>query len=167
MHQPGSFRRAASNDWHRIWPVFSEVVASGDTYMFPPDISEADARAAWLLVDQQRAATFCAEIDGQVVGTAIVKPNATGLGDHVANGAWMVSASARGRGVGRRFAEYVIDHARAAGYMGMQFNAVVSTNANAIALWKSLGFSIVGTVPGAFRHAVHGRVPIHIMYREL
>lgn len=147
--------------------MFREVVARGDTYMFPPDISEADARASWMLIDKPRSATFCAVLDGRVVGTAIVKPNATGLGDHVANGAWMMSASARGRGVGRRFAEHVIDHARSAGFTGMQFNAVVSTNANAIALWKSLGFAIVGTVPRAFRHAVQGRVPIHIMYRDL
>ena len=31
----------------------------------------------------------------------------------------------------------------------MQFNAVVATNARAIALWESLGFTIVGTVPRA------------------
>jgi len=53
------------------------------------------------------------------------------------------------------------------GYHGMQFNAVVSTNTRAIGLWRSLGFDIVGTVPGAFRHAVHGPVDLHIMYREL
>jgi hypothetical protein len=54
-----------------------------------------------------------------------------------------------------------------AGYRSMQFNAAVSTNIRAIGLWRSLGFDIVGTVPGAFRHPVHGPVDLHIMYREL
>ena len=49
----------------------------------------------------------------------------------------------------------------------MQFNAVVSTNVRAIALWQRLGFRIVGTVPKAFRHRELGDVDIHIMHRAL
>jgi ribosomal protein S18 acetylase RimI-like enzyme len=49
----------------------------------------------------------------------------------------------------------------------MQFNAVVATNHAAIDLYQRLGFTIVGTVPGAFAHPTHGRVGLHIMYREL
>jgi len=49
----------------------------------------------------------------------------------------------------------------------MQFNAVVSTNRGAIALWQRCGFSIVGTVPLAFRHAREGLVDIHVMHRLL
>ena len=59
-----------------------------------------------------------------------------------------------------------MDEARRFGYCGMQFNTVVATNARAIALWESLGFTVVGTVPGAFRHAVEGFVSVHIMYRD-
>jgi len=78
----------------------------------------------------------------------------------------MVASDHRGHGVERRFAEYVIDQARERGYLGMQFN-VVATNTGAIALWESLGFEIVGTVPDAFRHSSAGLVPIHVMYRKL
>jgi ribosomal protein S18 acetylase RimI-like enzyme len=49
----------------------------------------------------------------------------------------------------------------------MQFNAVVSTNHRAIALWQRLGFSIVGTIPKAFRHLELGLVNLHIMHRFL
>jgi hypothetical protein len=49
----------------------------------------------------------------------------------------------------------------------MQFNAVVETNEATIALWRALGFEIVGTVPGAFEHATHGRVGLHVMHRAL
>ena len=34
------------------------------------------------------------------------------------------------------------------GFRGIQFNAVVETNVAAVRLWESLGFEIVGTVPG-------------------
>ena len=61
----------------------------------------------------------------------------------------------------------MIDEARRLSYLGMQFNAVVATNVRAIALWESLGFTIVGTVPRAFRHPVEGLVSVQIMYRDL
>jgi ribosomal protein S18 acetylase RimI-like enzyme len=49
----------------------------------------------------------------------------------------------------------------------MQFNFVVSTNKRAIALWQSLGFEIVGRLPGAFHHPTHGVVDAFVMYRSL
>lgn len=144
-----------------------EVIASGETYMFPREMGEAAACEAWLFDGSDRRYTFCARLDGEVVGTAILKPNAMGPGDHVANAAWMMASSARGRGVGRAFAEHVIAFAHEAGFIDMQFNAVVSTNVGAIKLWESLGFEIVGTVAGAFRHPSQGAVAIHIMHRRL
>ena len=61
----------------------------------------------------------------------------------------------------------MIAWARADGFRAIQFNAVVETNAPAVALWRSLGFRIVGTVPEAFAHPVHGYVGLHVMHREL
>jgi ribosomal protein S18 acetylase RimI-like enzyme len=69
--------------------------------------------------------------------------------------------------VGRALATYVVDWHRQQGYRGIQFNAVVETNTAAVALWQSLGFTIVGTVPGAFRHPVHGYVGLHVMHLPL
>jgi hypothetical protein len=34
-------------------------------------------------------------------------------------------------------------------------------------LWQSLGFEIVGTVPGAFDHPTEGYVGLHVMYLDL
>jgi L-amino acid N-acyltransferase YncA len=161
------FSMATNHDWPAIWEVFREVVASGDTYMFSPAINEADARTAWMPDGTPRRVTYVAWLDGVIMGTALLKPNANGLGDHVANAGWMVAPTASGGGVGRRFAQYVLDEARGMGFRAMQFNAVVATNKRAIGLWKSMGFEIVGTVPDAFRHATHGLTAIHIMYRTL
>ena len=49
----------------------------------------------------------------------------------------------------------------------MQFNAVVETNVAAVALWRSLGFEVIGTVPEAFDHRTDGLVGMHVMYRRL
>jgi hypothetical protein len=44
---------------------------------------------------------------------------------------------------------------------------VVGSNHAAVEIYERLGFSIVGTVPGALVHPTLGRVGLHIMHREL
>lgn len=167
MSSEVTFRDATEADWPGVWRVFRRVVATGDTYAFPPDTSEPDARAAWWHLDDGRTVTFVADRAGEIVGTALLKPNLPGLGDHVANAGWMIDPDAAGRGLGRAFAHHVIDAARERGFEAMQFNAVVASNARAIALWRSLGFEIVGTIPRGFRHARHGPTDLHVMFRTL
>jgi GNAT superfamily N-acetyltransferase len=79
----------------------------------------------------------------------------------------MVDPAHQGRGVGRALGDYVVTWARGAGYLSMQFNAVVETNTAAVALWTSLGFEILGTVPEAFNHPTHGLVGLHVMFQRL
>ena len=111
--------------------------------------------------------TFVA-VDGEVVlGSAKSGPNRPGRGSHVSTASFMVDPAASGRGVGRALAEHVLAWAKEQGYRSMQFNAVVETNTAAVALWKSLGFEVIGTVPQAFRSATHGDVGLHVMYRDL
>jgi len=64
-------------------------------------------------------------------------------------------------------AEHSLSEARRLGFRAMQFNFVVSTNASAIHLWQQLGFKIVGTLPGAFRHSKLGYVDVYVMFRSL
>ena len=63
--------------------------------------------------------------------------------------------------------EWALEWAREQGYAAMQFNAVVETNTAAVALWRDLGFTVVGTVPEAFDSATHGLVGLHVMHRYL
>jgi len=79
----------------------------------------------------------------------------------------MVASNAQGSGVGRAMAEHCLSEARRMGFRAMQFNFVVSTNTPAIYLWKQLGFEIIGTLPGAFRHPEKGYVDVYIMFRSL
>jgi GNAT superfamily N-acetyltransferase len=158
-------REARAGDWAEIWPFLSEVVAAGETYCWPRDSSEADARTWWMAKPGGRV--FVAVDGGRVLGTAELHPNQPAAGAHVANAGFMVAPHAAGRGIGRALATHVLAQAGNAGFGAMQFNAVVETNTNAVGLWQSLGFSILATVPGAFRHPVHGPVGLHLMHRFL
>jgi ribosomal protein S18 acetylase RimI-like enzyme len=64
-------------------------------------------------------------------------------------------------------AEHCLAEARRLGFRAMQFNYVVSTNEGALRLWKQLGFDIVGTLPGAFRHPQLGFVDVYVMSKDL
>ena len=157
-------RPATDADHDAIWKIFHEIVAAGDTYAFDPKMSREEALAYWF---RSSTRTYVAEEDGGVVGTYILRPNQSGPGSHVANAAFMVARDAEGAGVGRRMAEHCLTEARRMGFRAMQFNFVVSTNTRAIHLWDQLGFKIVGTLPGAFRHPEKGYVDVYVMYRSL
>jgi GNAT superfamily N-acetyltransferase len=94
-------------------------------------------------------------------------PNRPGRGAYIATGSFMVGPAAAGRGVGRRLGEHVVEWAHEQGFRGIQFNAVVETNQPAVRLWQSLGFVVIGTVPGAFRHPELGYVGLHVMFLDL
>jgi len=152
-------------DWSAIWPIFRDVVSARDTYAYDPAWSKAEAHDVWVMTEPGSTVVACA--GHEVLGTAQMGPNRPGPGSHVATASFMVAAGHRGRGVGRLLGEYVVDWARARGYHAIQFNAVVESNEPAIALWKSLGFAIIGTVPEAFEHPEHGLVGLHVMYLKL
>lgn len=157
-------RAATEADSDAIWNIFHEIVAAGDTYAFDPRMSRDDALAYWFRPDTH---TYVAEIEGRVVGTYILRANQPSAGSHVANAAFMIAHDARGLGIGRSMAEHCLAEARRLGFRAMQFNFVVSTNEGAVRLWKQLGFKIVGTLPGAFRHPKLGYVDVYVMFRSL
>jgi ribosomal protein S18 acetylase RimI-like enzyme len=111
--------------------------------------------------------TFVAEEDGQVLGTYYLKTNQAGPGEHVCNCGYMVSSSARGRGLATAMCQHSQKIAKALGYKAMQFNFVASTNERAVKLWAKLGFATVGRLPKAFRHPAHGYVDALVMYKWL
>lgn len=157
-------REASSADWPAIWAIIAAVVAPGTTYTLEPEVSEQDARTYWM---GEGLTAYVAIHAGQVVGTYAMRANQRGLGSHVANAGFMVRPDAEGQGIGAAMGNHALAQARARGFLAIQFNCVVSTNQRAIRLWESLGFSVVGTVPRAFRHPSQGLVDIHVMHRFL
>ncbi len=160
-----SIRPAMAADWPQIWPFWREIAEAGETYTYPPDLTSERARDLWLY--EPPGQTVVLVEDDEVLGSATMGPNRPGRGAHVGTASFMVSPAARGRGVGRRLAEYVVGWHREQGYRGIQFNAVVETNTAAVHLWQTLGFEIIGTVPEAFDSRTHGLVGLHVMYLAL
>ena len=159
-------RDASDDDWDAIWPFFRDVVQAGETYAYDPGTSYDAGRALWMETPPSRTAV-AVDDDGTVLGSSKMGPNRPGPGAHIGTASFMVSPAARGRGVGRALAEDMVRWHREQGFHGIQFNAVVETNTSAVRLWQALGFTIVGTVPDAFRHPVHGLVGLHVMYLPL
>jgi ribosomal protein S18 acetylase RimI-like enzyme len=159
-----NIRPAVAGDFDAMWEIFRAVVAGGDTYPFAPGTPRADAHAYWLAPN---AATWVIEADGKVVGMYKLVANQPGLGSHIANASFMVDPAFGGKGAGKAMGLHCLEEARRRGYRAMQFNFVVSTNTRAVALWRSLGFAIVGTLPGAFMHKELGYVDAYVMYRPL
>lgn len=157
-------RESTSDDFEKIWPIFHEVVAAGDTYAYDRDTSKAEAYRQWI---EKPEKTFVAVEDGKVLGTYYIKTNHPGPGSHVCNCGYMVSGDARGRGLATAMCEHSQAMALEMGFKAMQFNLVVETNEGAARLWKKLGFKIVGTIPRAFDHAELGYVGAYVMFKWL
>lgn len=159
-----NIRQATAVDAKAVAAIILPTIRKGATYSLDPNMSETDALAYWMGPDKE---TFVAEEDGLILGTYYMRPNQSGGGRHVCNCGYMTGAAATGRGVARRMCQHSLEHARARGYRAMQFNFVVSTNERAVGLWQSLGFDIVGRLPGAFRHPAEGYVDALVMYQSL
>ena len=157
-------RKADARDAQGITEIIVPVIREGQTYTIDRDMNDSDALMYWTGPDKE---TFVAEEGGVILGTYYMRPNQSGGGRHVCNCGYMTHASATGRGVARRMCEHSLRHAVARGFRAMQFNFVVSTNERAVRLWQSLGFAIVGRLPEAFEHPVHGYVDALVMHRRL
>lgn len=153
-------------DWPAVWGLLRPVFRAGETYAVDRDIGEAAGRGLWTGAGKW---TFVAldPSSGEVLGTYYGKANHPGAGAHVANCGYVVGEAARGRGVASAMCRHSLAEARRRGHRAMQFNLVAASNQGAVRLWQRLGFAIVGTLPGAFAHPVHGDVDAHVMFQSL
>ncbi|MFI0941556.1 GNAT family N-acetyltransferase [Streptomyces sp. NPDC021020] len=159
-------REATDQDWPAVWPFFRRIITEGETFTYPPDLTSEQAREWWMLAEPFRT-VVAVDDEGRVVGSAKMNRNHMGNGSHIASASYMVDPAHQGKGVGRALCSYSVEWARDAGYRAMQFNAVVASNTPAVALYRSLGFEVVGTLPEGFRHPKLGYVGLHIMHRPL
>jgi ribosomal protein S18 acetylase RimI-like enzyme len=159
-----AIRPAVAADWEQMWAIFQAVVSTGTTYVFAPDTSYEDARTYFM---GPGIASWVAEDGARIAGMYKLIPNRRDLGSHVANASFMVDPRSQGCHIGEALGRHCLREAKRAGYGAIQFNFVVSTNTAAVALWRKIGFEIVGTLPKAFRHRELGLVDAYVMYRFL
>jgi ribosomal protein S18 acetylase RimI-like enzyme len=156
-------RPATREDASAMLGLLQAVCREGSALPFTDGIDADMIDHIWL---QAKGCVLACD-NGEVLGMYRYGPAMPGRGSHIATATFLVSEIARGRGVGRVLVGHCLQSARAAGFRAMQFNQVLSSNQPALALYRSMGFVVIGTVPKAFDHIVHGYVDAHIMYREL
>jgi ribosomal protein S18 acetylase RimI-like enzyme len=160
-----AIRQIGPGDWRETWKIIEPVFRAGDTYSFPTDITEQQAREIW--IEHPKAAYVAVDDAGHLLGTYTLKANQPGQGGHVCNCGYIVADLARGRGVASALCAHSQVEAMRLGFRAMQYNLVVSTNESAVRLWQKHGFEIVGTLPGAFLHPKKGYVDAYVMYKQL
>lgn len=186
-------RAFEEGDWPQVWAILRDVISTGDTYPYPPDSSERSMYETWIAaptgtfvaVEGVASQPPCAEgsqpasaVGGgddprhqaspaPILGFYMIKPNQPGLASHVCNCGYVVGQRARGRGVAAQMCRDSQERAVRMGFRAMQFNLVVATNERAVRLWQRLGYSVVGRLPGAFKHATLGYVDALIMFKQL
>lgn len=159
-----NIRKATKKELDLVLQLFRQVISQKVFYPYDESTTEEVLRTNWI---NTKYLINVAEVDGRIAGAYIVKPNQPGWGSHVANASYMVDGHFRGRGIGRKLTEHSLLAAKEAGYRAMQFNIVVSTNHNAVHLWKEYGFEIIGTIPEGFLHHELGYVDAYIFYKKL
>ena len=157
-------RATTDDDRAALWAILEPIIRAGETFALPLEMSRRQALDYWL---ESTHEVFVAEADGEVVGSYFMRANCYGGGAHVANCGYMSASGAWGRGVGTAMCEHSLDHAKRRGFISMQFNFVVSSNAPAVRLWTRHGFAIVGQLPRAFLHPADGYVDVFVMFRDL
>lgn len=156
-------RRAERSDLDAMWAAFQPLLASGDAFPFGQNFEKATFELHWF----SSHPAYVAETGGELVGMYKMGANYPDHGAHVSSATYAVAVHAQGKGIGRALVEHSLAQARSEGFLAMQFNYVVSTNAAAMTLYRKLGFSIAGTLPQAFRHSELGLVDAYVLHRFL
>lgn len=128
--------------------IWNQVVEDG--VAFPQmDLLNQDSGTAFF-EEQSFTAVACHEETGEIVGLYILHPNNVGRCGHICNASYAVRKDIRGQHIGEQLVRHCLKKAKELDFKILQFNAVVKSNAPALALYKKLGFTQLGTIPGGF-----------------
>ena len=143
--QVRAYTRADLPDLIRIW---NEVVEDG--VAFPQeDLLDASSGADFF-AEQTYTAVAEERQTGRICGLYILHPNNVGRCGHICNASYAVRRDCRGQHIGELLVRHSMAKGRALGFRILQFNAVVKSNAPALALYAKIGFTPLGVIPGGF-----------------
>ena len=128
----------------RIW---NQVVEDGLAF---PQLELLTVETGRDFFAQQSFTGVACTPEGEVAGLYILHPNNVGRCGHICNASYAVDRNRRGEHVGEALVRHCLEKGRELGFRILQFNAVVASNASALALYRKLGFVQLGTIPGGF-----------------
>lgn len=158
-----SVRGYRRDDVEAMRIIWNQVVDAGDAFPQIEGLAEDEA------ADFFSAQSYCgvAEYEGRIVGLYILHPNNIGRCGHIANASFAVDSAVRGQHIGEKLVRDCLEQGGRLGFRVLQFNAVVAGNASALHLYRKLGFTELGTVPGGFRHDDGSYEDIVLFYHEM
>ena len=164
-------RNAAGEDAKAVYDTFNLTHGESDYLLsYPDENSFTVEQEREFLIKKEESADeieICAIVDDRIVWTAGIE--AIGKKDkikHRAEFGICIEKAYWGRGIGRALTKGCIDCAKAAGYSQLELE-VVSDNAAALSLYKSLGFTEYGRNPRGFRSRMTGWQEVVLMRLEL
>ena len=164
-------RNGTEQDSAAVREVFTCSHAQTDFLRTYPDEGGMDDEQEGRYLQEKAESTdeieIVAEIDGNIVGSAgIERVGSFEKVRHRAEFGVSILRAYWGLGIGRALTQACIDCARKAGYAQLELD-VVAENANAIALYQSLGFVEYGRNPYGFRSRISGWQELVLMRLEL
>ena len=149
-------REFQSEDMKDAIAIWNEVVDQGKAFPQLEDLGVEDGEAFF---KEQSYTGIAVNENDEIVGLYILHPNNIG--------SYAVKSTVRGQGVGKAIVTDCLEKAKEIGFRVLQFNAVVKSNTTALALYKKLGFTQLGTIPGGFlnKDGVYEDIIVH--YKEL
>ena len=126
--------------------IWNSVVEDGIAF---PQMNKIEGEEARQFFESQ-SYTGIAEDNGEIVGLYILHPNNVGRCGHICNTSYAVKKGIRGKHIGEQLVKDSMKVGKELGFRILQFNAVVATNEIALHLYKKLGFTQLGRIPGGF-----------------
>ncbi|MDD3368131.1 MAG: GNAT family N-acetyltransferase [Lachnospiraceae bacterium] len=141
-------RKYTDADTESAIQIWNQVVEDGVAF---PQIDELTAETGREFFQSQSYTGIAYDEETEkIVGLYILHPNNVGRCGHICNASYAVAKDIRGQHIGEKLVTHCIKTAKELKYRVLQFNAVVSTNAPALALYKKLGFVQLGVIPKGF-----------------
>jgi phosphinothricin acetyltransferase len=160
-----TIRRATLSDAAAIAAIYNEAIAT-TTATFDTEPKTVDERIQWLKSHDERHPILVAETDGKVIGWASLtiwsdRP----AYDDTAESSFYVHSTHRGRGIGRKLKEAIIEEARKLKYHTL-IARITDGSRESMHLNESTGYVYVGTLKEVGRK--FGKLlDVHILQKML
>ena len=141
-------RKYDNKDINSMVTIWNEVVENGVAF---PQEDTLDEVTGKVFFESQSYCGVAVDDNDKVVGLYILHPNNVGRCGHICNASYAVRRDIRGEHIGEKLVLDCISMAKKKGFRVLQFNAVVASNVHALHLYKRIGFTPLGVIPGGFR----------------